>query len=459
MNDSQTHKPKKKKKKEKLELLKKVGMKRKRNQRKKKVIGDGEKEEEEEDKDRISSLPDSILHEILSSMDDLASAIQTCVLSKRWRYVWTSLPNLRFDFDQLDEVRMSRFKRFVNQVLSLRDNNSNVYRFYFSSGYLVDPCLFKKCISYAVRHNVQQLHLNAFELKLANCGNNSMLLDKPLRFPALKTLHLNRFGHDSANFITQTVGNCPNLETLILDCLYLNCFNITAPKLRKLELCYAEDSLGLYYESQIVISAPRLTSFKFEGYASPVFSPASFLCLDHVYVDVIPMFYRFQLASIVKERMPLNVINMLGQLQEAKSITLSPSTLEVLAMDPDSLRSHPSPFHKLKHLQLTQGGSSSSLSLPLNVINYLSQGLSCGGTLVMNFFPRCKWKAFTMKNAFIMKNESIFQNPSSLAPNGTLELLLKRLKQMLELNSAYTEPDRWLQGKWRLLDFIFANGG
>ncbi|XP_028053056.1 uncharacterized protein LOC114257495 isoform X3 [Camellia sinensis] len=109
---------------------------------------------------------------------------------------------------------------------------------------------------------------------------------------------------------------------------------------------------------------------------------------------------RFQLASIVKERMPLNVINMLGQLREAKSITLSLSTLEVLAMDPDSLRSHPSPFHKLKHLQLTQGGSSSSLSLPLNVINYLSQGLSCGGTLVMNFFPRCKWKAFTMKNDY-----------------------------------------------------------
>ncbi|CAL5417364.1 unnamed protein product [Camellia sinensis] len=419
MNDSLTHKPKKKKKKEKLELLKKVGMKRRRNQRKKKVNDDGEKEEEEEDKDRISSLPDSILHEILSSMDDLASAIQTCVLSKRWRYVWTSLPNLRFDFNQLDEVSMSRFKRFVNQVLSLRENNSNVYIFYFSSGYLVDPCLFKKCISYAVRHNVQQLHLNAFgyselddfplcffnyaslkELKLANCGNNSMLLDKPLRFPALKTLHLNRFGRDSANFITQTVGNCPNLETLILDCLYLNCFNITAPKLRKLELCYAEDSLGLYYESEIVISAPRLTSFKFEGHASPVFSPASFPCLDHVYVDVIPMFYRFQLASIVKERMPLNVINMLGQLREAKSVTLSLSTLEVLAMDPDSLRSHPSPFHKLKHLQLTQGGSSSSLSLPLNVINYLSQGLSCGGTLVMNFFPRCKWKAFTMKNDF-----------------------------------------------------------
>ncbi|GMP79310.1 hypothetical protein CsSME_00034909 [Camellia sinensis var. sinensis] len=138
-------------------------MKRKRNQRKKKVIHDGEEEEE----DRISSLPDSILHEILSSMDDLAFEIQTCVLSKRWRYIWTSLPNLRFDFNpypyhQLAEAKMPRFEHLVNQVLSLRDNNSNVCTFFFSSSYLVDSCLFKKCISYAVRHNVQQLHLEAF---------------------------------------------------------------------------------------------------------------------------------------------------------------------------------------------------------------------------------------------------------------------------------------------------------
>ncbi|CAL5339096.1 unnamed protein product [Camellia sinensis] len=89
----------------------------------------------------------------------------------------------------------------------------------------------------------------------------------------------------------------------------------------------------------------------------------------------------------------------------------------VLAMDPDSLRSHPSPFHKLKHLQLTQGGSSSSLSLPLNVINYLSQGLSCGGTLVMNF-PRCKWKAFTMKNASERSNDMFCDDIFGESPAG-----------------------------------------
>ncbi|CAL5414469.1 unnamed protein product [Camellia sinensis] len=310
-------------------------MKRKRNQRKKKAIDDGEGEEE----DRISRLPDSILHKILSSMDDLVSAIETCALSKRY-------------------------------------NNSNLCRFYFSSDYFVDQCLVKKRICYAVCHNVQALHVGAF------------CFPTPYEFP-----------------------RC-----------FINCET---------------------YESKIVISTPRLTSFKFQGNASPVCCPASFPCLDHVYVDLHPHFHWSHFDSTVKERMPFNLINTVGQLREAKSVTLSLSTLELrnladtaavksqlectllpknymssgtcnitlghmpplfttfLTMVPDSLRSHP-PFRKLKHLQLTQEGSSLSLSLPLNVINYLTQGSSC---------------------AFIMKN-------------GTPELLLKRLKQMLELNSA-----------------------
>ncbi|KAI8002897.1 putative F-box/LRR-repeat protein [Camellia lanceoleosa] len=238
-------------------------MKRKRNQRKRKPIDDGEGEEE----DRISRLPDSILHKILSSMDDLVSAIETCVLSKR-----STLPNLRFDFDQFlshqtdayYDTTIPRFTCFLNQVLS------NLCRFYFSSDYFVDQCLVKKCICYAVCHNVQQLHVGAFcfptpyefprcfincgslkQLKLVYCEYNSMPWDTPLGLPGLKTLDLHRFAHGSSNFITQTVANCPNLETLILDYLYLECLNINAPQLRKLELCYQRHSISESYESKI----------------------------------------------------------------------------------------------------------------------------------------------------------------------------------------------------------------
>ena len=47
------------------------------------------------EEDRISTLPDSILLKILSSLC-IKDAVVTGVLSKRWAYLWTSVTSLRF---------------------------------------------------------------------------------------------------------------------------------------------------------------------------------------------------------------------------------------------------------------------------------------------------------------------------------------------------------------------------
>ncbi|CAL5348342.1 unnamed protein product [Camellia sinensis] len=350
------------------------------NQKKKQAIEDGEE-------DRISTLPDPILHEILSSMD-LKYAIQTCALSKRWRYLWTSLPNLHFDVDLFplpnDSKRLHQFPHFVNQVLSQRDTNSNLCNFYFSPHACDHPSFIENSLSYAISHNVQQLHVAAFSYPIWKPSSSRQIVGL-------------------ADFITETVGNCPNLETLILDCLQLNDFNITAPKLRKLELWYDDEHwFSDYYQldsdgldpvpvgQKIVVSAPRLTSFKLEGRVSPVFSATSLPCLDNVDIDI-----RVPFNAIIERSLSLNVINMLGQLREASSVTLSLITLEskVLAMQTDALKSHPSPFHKLKHLnliaeELIQRVRSPTLTLPLNVITYLTRGSSCSDTLVVKFLDQ-----------------------------------------------------------------------
>ncbi|WVZ50643.1 hypothetical protein U9M48_001879 [Paspalum notatum var. saurae] len=49
--------------------------------------------------DRLSALPDCLLHTILSSLK-ARQAVQTCVLSTRWRHLWRSVPCLDVDLDE-----------------------------------------------------------------------------------------------------------------------------------------------------------------------------------------------------------------------------------------------------------------------------------------------------------------------------------------------------------------------
>jgi hypothetical protein len=67
--------------------------------------------------DRISDLPDNLLHHILVLIP-LIEAVRTCVLSRRWRGVWTRLPRLLFhDVDAAAAPRVRRFPDFVDGVL------------------------------------------------------------------------------------------------------------------------------------------------------------------------------------------------------------------------------------------------------------------------------------------------------------------------------------------------------
>ncbi|GMP58963.1 hypothetical protein CsSME_00022434 [Camellia sinensis var. sinensis] len=71
--------------------------------------------------DRISMLPDSLLTHILSFLP-IEDAIKTDVLSKRWQYLWTTLPSLLFRLPYPDSIKKfvvdfkydSRFSSNVN---------------------------------------------------------------------------------------------------------------------------------------------------------------------------------------------------------------------------------------------------------------------------------------------------------------------------------------------------------
>ncbi|CAH1414921.1 unnamed protein product [Lactuca virosa] len=82
-----------------------------------------EEEEEEEEEDRLSKLPDEVIRNILSCID-MKFGVQTCLLSTRWRLVWTSIHCL--NFSRREFGCFPKFSEFVTNVLSKCDHQMQV---------------------------------------------------------------------------------------------------------------------------------------------------------------------------------------------------------------------------------------------------------------------------------------------------------------------------------------------
>ncbi|CAI0439982.1 unnamed protein product [Linum tenue] len=78
--------------------------------------------------DRFNDLPDDVLHHILSFLKDAKSAVQTSILSKRWRCMWKGVRALHL---REASLRM-RFETFVRNFLSLRSRHATLDNVSFS---------------------------------------------------------------------------------------------------------------------------------------------------------------------------------------------------------------------------------------------------------------------------------------------------------------------------------------
>ncbi|KAI3839259.1 hypothetical protein MKW92_039858 [Papaver armeniacum] len=86
-----------------------------------------------EEVDRLSNLPESLIHHILSFID-MKYSVQTSVLAKRWRYIWTPLRTLSMNYDYCKHRKLHSdvddYMYFVERVLMLRDNACDIQKFH-----------------------------------------------------------------------------------------------------------------------------------------------------------------------------------------------------------------------------------------------------------------------------------------------------------------------------------------
>lgn len=253
--------------------------------------------------DMIGNLPDPILHLILCGLPTTEEVIRTSILSKRWRYMWTSVPSIDIDYFRglkpRKEFKKKKFEEFVCRVLANKSIDLDSFRLHCWSHYNMSTV--GRWIEAAVRRKVKLLDLkfctedeyDVIELPhcLVTCGSLEVLklslfayrlsLPKITGFPALRVLELNGCNLMNDDIVKDFLKSCPLLEDLsLIDCetcnFHLLC--ISCPKLKNLRI----DSRGLQDWAdgefsiegmchRLQICCPNLVFMEFKGFMANKF--------------------------------------------------------------------------------------------------------------------------------------------------------------------------------------------
>ncbi|KAK3193211.1 hypothetical protein Dsin_024521 [Dipteronia sinensis] len=218
--------------------------------------------------DRLSNLPEPLISHILSLMDT-KDAVQTSVLSKAWRYHWTNIHTLDFDYGKF--CNPVRFRKFVLDVLSRR-KGFHLHKLKLYCSGTTHVSMARKVFNYAKLHGLEHLEtdmVGKFPTSLFDCRNlNTLKLDrgnsrdfpsKPFNLVTLTSLEIHGFRLPAKWNLFSGFLNLVNLT--LIDCrvsMVLN-FTISAPCLVNLKIS-GFHYLGkkMYRDLKLVISAPKL---------------------------------------------------------------------------------------------------------------------------------------------------------------------------------------------------------
>ena len=113
--------------------------------------------------DLISKIPDAILILILSRLSSTEEQIQSSILSRRWRSLWTAVPTVDMQFLSGEESKQSQFKEFMYWVLASKTVNLDSFRLSFC--YWESIATVWRWVHLAVMRNVKQIDFSFWTMK------------------------------------------------------------------------------------------------------------------------------------------------------------------------------------------------------------------------------------------------------------------------------------------------------
>ncbi|KAG2572270.1 hypothetical protein PVAP13_7KG165200 [Panicum virgatum] len=293
--------------------------------------------------DRLSSLPDCLIHHIMSFMK-ARQVVQTCVLSTRWKHLWRSVPCLDIDVEEFETTGSNppreawgKFEDFTDHLLI--PNNISIA--------LLDTfCLHVSGMykSYRGQHATRWIR-HGIKYSTRAPGMQRQGLSSSSWH--LRKLYLSNLYLDD-NFTEHVSSGCQNLEDLELkgcycrtfheisshslkniilkDCEFSKLSAITSPALKSLVI---ESDGYSRIPSLLVITAPAVAYLLLDVTASNFYGGVSF--------EEMPSLGKASIhlrCDEVESKLSQNQLKLLCSVSNVTSLVLSGFTTMVLGEDP-----------------------------------------------------------------------------------------------------------------------------
>ncbi|KAH0887665.1 hypothetical protein HID58_050094 [Brassica napus] len=377
--------------------------------------------------DTISSMPDVILHHILSFVP-IGLAIRTSVLSKRWKHVWCETPCLDFS----PYVRTPT-ARDINQTL-ISYRALKITEFHLGKLELEDwlpESQLDSWIEFAMSRNVEKLSLimsycfDEENYRFPDCFYHSSSLENltidfdmiprcAVSWKCLRTLILS---HSFQPVAADVLSGCPVLETLaLLSCGGTQCIDLSnSPSLTTLTIIRRK-----YYSIQgsMEIVAPHVRNLNLGNTDEPcTLVDVSSLALCRLGISVEDQPY-VEIDLLQLENMMLKI---LAKVQNVQKLTFDAAFLQTLSLA--QLRDVPFPTLKVQTVTLyTMFAISVMPGMERDMERYLhSQGL--------NWWDQCwrsKYEGFPSLKGFCNGKANLILELSA----SFIEIVLKNVETL-----------------------------